>query len=184
MKTLSTTLLAALLVLSTTAVAADQPDIKKFDPGSYVTGPKFTGKHLRGKVIVVEYWGITCPPCLKAIPHTTELAKEHGFDKVAIIANQVWQATDRQCKTTWEKHAKNNMVMVTNGGEMPGFKPKAVPAAVIFDHNLKPVWTGNPHNIDKALEKAVKALPANNQTPEAAPKADQTTDKPASQASD
>ena len=158
MKTLTTAIAAALVLVFATQATAE-PDIKKFDPGKYVMGPKFSGKHLKNKVIVVEYWGITCPPCIKAIPKTTELADKYGHDKLAIIANQSWSATVKQTKEVWQKHAKNNMVMVTTGGKMPGFKPKGVPAAVIFDHNLKPVWQGNPFAMAQPLEKAIQNLP-------------------------
>ena len=127
--------------------------------GSYVTGPKVSGKDIRGKVVVIEYWGITCGPCIEAIPHTTELAKKYGHDKLVIIANQSWSASNSQTKKTWRKHAKNNMVMVVNGGKLKGFKAESVPHVFIFDHTGKSVWQGFPGMMDQPLAEAIANLP-------------------------
>lgn len=153
------TVLALLLVVCVCSQAAAAHDLSKFDPGDYVTGPKLSGKDIKGKVVVVEYWGITCGPCLAAIPHTTELAKQYGHDKLVIIANQSWSATDKNTKETWNKRAKNDMVMVVNGGELKGFRPTSVPRALVFDHTGKSVWEGHPGSMDRAIADAIANLP-------------------------
>ncbi|MCA8924435.1 MAG: redoxin domain-containing protein [Planctomycetes bacterium] len=33
---------------------------------------------LRGKVVIVDYWGTWCPPCRQEIPHFVELGREFG----------------------------------------------------------------------------------------------------------
>lgn len=149
----------AALVLVTGAASAADPTLQRIDLGSYVTGPQITTADLRGRVVVVEYWGITCGPCLAAIPHTTELAKQYGHEKLVIVANQVWTATDQQCKDTWEARAKSEYVAVVNGGSVQGFQPRGVPSVVIFDHEGKYLWQGHPGGMDRVLEQAVAAVP-------------------------
>ena len=149
---------AALMCLATQGTRAEH-NLSDFEPGSFVTGTNLDGKDIRGKVVVLEYWGITCGPCIRAIPHTTELAKKYGHDKLVIIANQVWSASDNRTAETWNKHAKNDMVMVVNGGKLDGFSPRGVPRALIFDHTGKSVWEGHPGSMDKALADAIANLP-------------------------
>ena len=149
----------ACLCLCPFSAQAEQYDLNKFDAGSYVTGPKASGKDLRGKVVVIKYWGHACPPCIDAIPHTTDLAKEYGHDKLVIIANQSWSASDERSKEVWKKHAKNNMVMVVNRGKFKNFKPKSVPWVLIFDHTGKSVWQGYPGTMDRPLAEAIANLP-------------------------
>lgn len=44
---------------------------------------------LRGKVVIVDYWGTWCPPCRAEIPHFVELKKEFG-DRLAIVG-MTWE---------------------------------------------------------------------------------------------
>lgn len=159
MNRLTARLAIVLAALLSTLTVQAEPNIAKFDTGKYVMGPQFKGKDLQGKIIVVEYWGITCPPCIRAIPHTTELAKKYGHDKLAIIANQVWGASDGQVKQVWQKHAKTNHVMVVNRGTLPGFNPRGVPSAAMFDHTGKFIWQGHPGSMDQPLAAAIAKLP-------------------------
>lgn len=161
MKRIACLSLAALFVLTLvpTQAQANEPDITTFKVGSYVAGPKPSRKELKNKVILVVYWGITCGPCLKEIPAVTELAEKHGRDKLIVIANQVWSASDKQCKEAWGKRAKNNEVLVVNGGSMEGFTPKSVPTAVLFDHNGDYLAKGHAGALGDAIQKAVDNIP-------------------------
>lgn len=152
-------MLLTLLALVFAGNATADPTLNRIDLGSHAAGPQITVADLRGRVVVVEYWGITCAPCLAAIPHTTELAQQYGHDKLIIVANQVWGASDRQCKDTWEARAKSNFVAVFNGGSVQGFNPTGVPSAVVFDHEGNYLWQGHPGALDRVVAEAVANMP-------------------------
>jgi thiol-disulfide isomerase/thioredoxin len=42
----------------------------------------------KNKIVLLEFWGTHCPPCLFSIPHYIELTKEYK-DKVAMVAVEV-----------------------------------------------------------------------------------------------
>lgn len=52
-------------------------------------GKKLSLKDLRGKVVIVDYWGTWCPPCRMEIPHFVELAKRYPKDLV--IVGMTWE---------------------------------------------------------------------------------------------
>ena len=48
-------------------------------------GKTITSRHLRGKVIVIDFWATWCPPCLKAIPHLKELHDKYHDKGLEIV---------------------------------------------------------------------------------------------------
>jgi thiol-disulfide isomerase/thioredoxin len=48
----------------------------------------------RGKVVLVDFWATWCAPCLKQLPHTAELAKEHADDGLVVVTVSVDEPED------------------------------------------------------------------------------------------
>ena len=78
MKTLLVSV-AALLCLNASAVAW-----KNLDEASHYSGPKLTEADLAGKVVLVDCWGVRCPPCRALLPRMEKLWK---------IRKTVWYPT-------------------------------------------------------------------------------------------
>lgn len=49
-------------------------------------GLPFSLAHLRGKVIVMDFWGTTCGPCLRAMPHLGSLAGSYHTQNVVFLS--------------------------------------------------------------------------------------------------
>ena len=58
----------------------------------------FTIPEYKGKVMLVEFWGTHCPPCLMSIPHYIELTKKYK-DNMALLAVEVQATPKEQLKT-------------------------------------------------------------------------------------
>ncbi len=41
---------------------------------------------LRGKVVLVDFWGIDCGPCKKAFPHVLEMQRKYGADGLTVVS--------------------------------------------------------------------------------------------------
>jgi thiol-disulfide isomerase/thioredoxin len=137
------------------ADAAKNLTLEGVNLGKHVTGPEVSADDLKGKVVVFEYWGDRCPPCIASIPHVTELAAKHG-EKVKFVANQVWTKDVNAAATAWKAKAKNDLVSVVNHGAIQGASVKGVPHAFVFNASGELVWQGHPMNgLDKAIDKAL-----------------------------
>src|ERR1051325_461501 len=77
---------------------ADQggPQVKALAPSFSVTaldGRQFDLSSLRGKIVVLNFWSISCPPCLDEIPKLNKLVEEFGGKDVVFIA-PTWDGVD------------------------------------------------------------------------------------------
>ena len=49
------------------------------------TGEKFTVESLHGKVVLLDFWGTWCAPCVRAVPSLRKLQKDHAKDAFVIL---------------------------------------------------------------------------------------------------
>ncbi len=54
--------------------------------GEHVSGPLLTAAQLRGKVVVVDFWGIECPPCIAELPGYQTLYDRYRHDGFHVAA--------------------------------------------------------------------------------------------------
>ena len=149
---------AAGIAYTSSAFAAGELSLQGANWGAYVTGPKLKKSDLSGKVIVFEYWGDRCGPCLASIPHLVELQEKHGRDKVVIVANQVWTKSADAAKKAWMSRTDKDVITVVNHGSIKGANVRGVPTSFVFDGKGNFVWSGHPMGgLDDAIDKALTA---------------------------
>ena len=157
--------IALLLGLATLTQADDKTNeditLDGVDLGTHVLGPELKADDLKGKVVVFEYWGDRCPPCIRAIPGLIKLRSDYDTDKLAIVANQVWTKEADATKKAWEGAGGDDSVTVVNHGGLKNAQVRGVPHAFVLDHTGKLVWRGHPakKEMKEAVKKAVEALP-------------------------
>lgn len=146
------------------AVAASPANAKDIslegvDLGKFVAGPAVKAADLKGKAVVVEYWGDRCPPCLRSIPHLCATQKTYGRDKLIVVANQVWTNDAAAAKKAFESRAPADYkVSVINHGAVKGAHVDGVPHAFVFNPDGTLRWQGHP--AEGRFNEAVKAAAA------------------------
>jgi len=133
----------------------------KGDPGE---------KPVEGTVQVVEFWATWCGPCMKSIPHLSELSKKYQ-GKARIIGISIWESE----KTDHEKRLAAVGKFVESQGDkmdyavaaddndgsmaskwMEAAGEKGIPTAFIVGKDGRIVWVGNPwEGLDDVLERTV-----------------------------
>lgn len=114
-----------------------------------------------GRVYIIEFWATWCPPCLKSIPHLTELQKQYK-DKVTIIGVSSEKPEVIRPFVT-EKGSEMDYTVVANlqgtvkKNYSQAFGQNSIPHAFIIDQNARLVWFGHP-TVNGTMDETIKLV--------------------------
>ena len=111
---------------------------------------------LRGKVVVLDFWGTWCAPCVADIPHLNELASHYAQKPVQFIA--VGHENPR--KVTWflQRHRIDAWIALdTDLSVYKDYTAFGKPYTVIVDSNGKVAAVLNLKHLNEAVIDAVLA---------------------------
>lgn len=156
--------LCAALLWPFAALAKDAKDKDKPLPagsladvryGTQVNEAPFDQNDLAGKVVVVEEWGVNCPPCIASLPDLAKLAKSNQKRGLVVVGLEC-QGSSKETILKILKSARVEYPVMA-GGSAPG-GTGSIPHVVVFDTAGKIVWNGNPHAEDfqRAVKKALR----------------------------
>ncbi len=158
-----TTLLAlALLVSSSAALAAANPDA----PAPGFSAPSLTASSTiklddyRGKVVYVDFWASWCPPCRAAFPHIDKLYGKYrgkGFEVLAV--NQDMQR-DEAMKFLDGQPVSFTLLADPGNRIAESYGLKAMPSSYLIDRKgvVRHIHKGFKGNAAADLEAQVIAL--------------------------
>lgn len=154
----------ALLAFAIPALADDQfnMDIKVdgVQLGDNVMGTKLALADLQGRVVMLEFWGIRCGPCLASLPHVAKINDELSGFGLVVIGAHAQEGTTEQIRNT-AKSRGVNFTIVENARVRDGNDFTGIPHCMIFDHTGKCVYRGHPMKAESVLRETVgKALAA------------------------
>jgi thiol-disulfide isomerase/thioredoxin len=158
--------LACLLVTTLCSVFAIAKEKEKAAPvpagalsdvrfGPSVNDVPFNKDELAGKVVVVEEWGVNCPPCIASLPKLAKLAKSNEKRGLVVVGLEC-QNSPKEAILKILKSARVEYPVMA-GGSAPG-GTGTIPHVCVFDTTGKLVYNGNPHddNFERAVKKALR----------------------------
>lgn len=120
---------------------------------------------LRGKVVVLDFWGTWCPPCVDSVPQLREMhkkySKEPSFVLIGISADgdeATWKEFTEKNKMVWPQYRDKDRRIQRS------FGVRAFPTYVVIDHEgivrYQTVGADWEHSVDlhAAIRKQVKLV--------------------------
>lgn len=104
----------------------------------------------KGKGVVIEAWGVHCPPCIASLPHLQKLSVKHK-DKVVFFGAES-QGSDKAAIEAVIAKAGVTYPIVSGLDKCP-IAFNGIPHAFVFDGAGKLLFEGHP--MDAAFEAAV-----------------------------
>ncbi|MBV4357298.1 TlpA family protein disulfide reductase [Pinibacter aurantiacus] len=161
------------IVLNNIDTLQNKNELRIGDPAPEVKVRWIKGKPVqkfeKGMVYVFEFWATWCGPCIKAMPHVTELAKKYA-GKATFTGVSVWERgkpgqninelVDKFVKDMDDRMGYNVAMdgidgyMVKNWVEATG--QTSIPATIIVDGNGKIAWIGQPMEMDSVLLQIIE----------------------------
>lgn len=127
--------------------------------GNRVAGPAVTPQDLSHRVVVLEFWGVNCPPCIQSMPALEKLHREHAAAGLTVIGAHAQQASADEIAGVVGQLGVTFPIVETatvDGGM--GFS--GIPHCMVFDHTGTCVYRGHPNGAHDVIVAAVRSSPA------------------------
>ncbi len=126
---------------------------------------------LRGKVVVLDFWGTWCPPCVASVPSLRSLhkrfVKEPSFMLIGISSDSeedVWRTFTSKEKMVWPQYLDRDRKV------QRAFGVRAFPTYIVIDHEgivrfrTSGMTWEKAANLEDAIKKQVKIVAKNTAT--------------------
>ncbi len=126
-------------------------------------GEYFALDDLKGKVVLLDFWGTWCPPCVASVPDLRNLykryANEPSFVFISISSDGdegVWRQFTEKNKMIWPQHLDQDRRILR------AFGIHAFPSYILIDHEgivrrMQSGWQ-SPASLDEMVKKQVKLV--------------------------
>jgi peroxiredoxin len=126
---------------------------------------------LKGKVVLLDFWGTWCPPCVESVPDLRNLSKKYSKEPSFVLIGissdgdeQTWREFTEKNRMTWPQYRDKDRKILN------AFNIRAYPTYIIIDHEgiVRYQTTGfswmRAGNLDDAIRKYVKVVAKSQET--------------------
>lgn len=117
---------------------------------------------LKSKVVLIEFTGIGCGPCVASIPFLNELKNKYSADDLTVVGIETWNRKTHSLQNYANRHAIGYMFLSGNDEIVDNYQVGlAAPAFFILDENriIRKIVRGySPENAGKEISNLINEL--------------------------
>ena len=149
--------LVALSLAAIPSIKAAEHTLSEWSLGPVIFGEEVKKSDMEGKVVVIEHWGVRCPPCIALLPELAKLDKRYRDDGLVMIGAESQGHTKDQIAPLVDDNRIE--YTITSGASGP-IQFNGIPRAFVFDVKGDLIFNGNPHDGDfeRTIKKALKEV--------------------------
>ncbi len=112
---------------------------------------------LKGKVVVLDFWGVWCGPCRAAMPHLKELYAKHKDDGLVVISVHTTNQGEKMAEYVQEEALPWPVAVDVEKKTVTAFKVDSYPDYYVIDRagNLRVADLANTE-LDRVVEALLK----------------------------
>jgi thiol-disulfide isomerase/thioredoxin len=118
-------------------------------------GPSLSLESLRGKVVLLDFWGLRCKPCIAAFPKVQELHDKFKESGLTVIAVHGWGGGVENVSRFMKDNKYSFAVAIDGGKTVRDYAVSAIPSYYLIDKKGRLVW-GPEHGVP--LEEQIESL--------------------------
>lgn len=122
----------------------------------YYSGPKLTEAELAGKVVLVDCWGVHCPPCRALLPRLEALWKSLKAKPFMLVGNHCQGRKPNEVQALVEANKLTYPIYDWFGLAEGAPSFSGLPFLYVVDHRGKVVYSG--HDLTAAEDAIKKAI--------------------------
>jgi peroxiredoxin len=133
-------------------------------------GEHLTLEDLRGKVVLLDFWGTWCPPCVESVPELRNLHKRYANDGTFVLIGissdsneEEWKEFTEKNKMIWPQYRDKDRRIQS------AFGVRSFPTYIVIDHqgivrfrSVGLSWTSSAE-LDGAVRKQIKLVAKNTE---------------------
>ena len=128
------------------------------DDDHHYSGPKLTEKDLEGKVVLVDCWGVKCPPCRALLPRMQEIWTHFDHKKFVLVGSHCQGKNPEAVKELVDANKLTYPIYERFGLAEGAPEFRAIPFLYVVNHRGRVVYKG--HDEHEAIEVLGAAIPA------------------------
>ena len=143
------------------ALSLNAANWRGLDDSNYYSGPKISEADLAGKVVMVDQWGVRCPPCRALLPAMQKLWNANKSKPFMLIGAHCQGRNPEKVKELVDANKLTYPIYDWAGLADPPSSGGGLPFMYVVDHRGKVVYSGRNHEeAEAAVQKAIAAVGA------------------------